>query len=426
MQLPNAVAVYTSQRIMWHAFQGRLAEIAPEIEDFVESYPGGERWRPFRALARLARGDVGAARAEFHGLVASGLAPAERGVMARYSLAGVATLCIGLRDREHAPVLYDRIARRHEAWIVDGCQTLVPWALVLGGLSRLCGRRDDAVRHFETAIQLGRRMESQPIVARAQSLLASMFLSSQAPADDRARAASLLAEAARSARDLGLLDVMDRIERLQGKLGRQCGTAPANVFRRDGDVWTVRYAGRHLRLKDGKGPRYVATLLAAPEREIHVLEFVAMPATFASPGALHGLSIGPPGGALDDAADHRARREYRARLDELRAELEEAEQFADIGRAEQLRSEVDQLVAQLARRFGARPTARGPAETARKAVTKVLRTQMGKLLDVHPALGRHLRDTVRMGTVCVYAPPTPVEWDVGFGSGSEGSSAPAP
>ena len=76
-----------------------------------------------------------------------------------------------------------------------------------------------------------------------------------------------------------------------------------------------------------------------------------------------------------------------------------------------------QLVAQLAKRFGARPALRGPAETARKAVTKVLRTQIGKLLDVHPALGRHLRDTVRMGTVCVYAPPTPVEWDVGFGPG---------
>jgi hypothetical protein len=47
----------------------------------------------------------------------------------------------------------------------------------------------------------------------------------------------------------------------------------------------------------------------------------------------------------------------------------------------------------------------------------VLRTQIGKLLDMHPALGRHLRDTVRMGTVCVYAPPAPVEWDVGFGPG---------
>jgi hypothetical protein len=56
---------------------------------------------------------------------------------------------------------------------------------------------------------------------------------------------------------------------------------------------------------------------------------------------------------------------------------------------------------------------RGPAETARKAVTKVIRTQIGKLLELHPALGRHLSETVRMGTVCVYAPSSRVDWDVG-------------
>jgi hypothetical protein len=60
------------------------------------------------------------------------------------------------------------------------------------------------------------------------------------------------------------------------------------------------------------------------------------------------------------------------------------------------------------------PHARGPAETARKAVTKVLRTQIGKLLDLHPALGQHLMETVRMGTVCVYAPPTRTRWTVVF------------
>jgi hypothetical protein len=83
MQLPNAVGVHASQCIMWHAFQGRLGEIAPGIDTFVESHPGGAAWRPFRALARLACGDAVAARAEFLSLLASELAPAERGVMAR-------------------------------------------------------------------------------------------------------------------------------------------------------------------------------------------------------------------------------------------------------------------------------------------------------------------------------------------------------
>ena len=148
----------------------------------------------------------------------AGLAPAERGVMARCYLAGLAALCVALRDREHAPMLYDRIARRKDVWSVDGCQTLGPWALLLGGLARLCGRPADAARHFETAIRLGRRMGSQPIVARAQSLLASVRLSVQPEADERERIAAMLAEAAQCARELGLVDVTARVERLQRKL----------------------------------------------------------------------------------------------------------------------------------------------------------------------------------------------------------------
>jgi hypothetical protein len=414
MQLPNAAGVYASQRIMLHAFQGRLAEIAPEIETFVDSHPGGAGWRPYRAAARLARGDVVAARTEFQSLLARGLGPAERGVMSRSYLAGLAALCIGLRDREHAPMLYEHVARRSDVWSVDGCHAMAPWALTLGGLARLCGRFADAARHLESAIRLGRRMGSPPIVARAQSMLASLRLSQHHDAEERERVTTMLAEAAQCAREIGLRDVAARVGRLQGKLAGHDAEHSANAFRRDGDVWLVRYAGVDLRLKDGKGPRYLATLLATPGREIHVLEFGAMAAPPASRAALHGLSIGAPGASIDDAPDPRARREYRTRLDDLRAELDQAEQFADIGRAEQLRAELDQLMVQLAGRLGSRPSLRSPAETARKAVTKVLRTQIGKLLDVHPALGRHLRDTVQMGTLCVYAPPSPVQWDVRF------------
>jgi hypothetical protein len=415
LQLPNAVGVYESQRIMWHAFQGRLAEIAPEIEAFVDEHPAGAGWRPVRALARLACGDAVAAQAELHALLATGLARAERGVMARGYLAGLAALCVALRDRENAPLLYDRLARRAEAWSVDSCQTLGPWALLLGALARLCERPADAARHFEAAIRLGRRMGSPPVVARAQSQLASLRLSLQPDAGEREQIAAMLAAAAQAAEQFGLIDVAAKAARLQAKLGTVA--AAANAFRCDGDFWTVSFAGRELRLKNGKGPRYLATLLAAPGREVHVLQSTSAAVAPPSAGAADGLPAGLPGGSVDDAPDDRARREYRARIADLRTELEEAESFADTGRAASLHAELDQLTAQLAERFGSHRRTRGPAETARKAATKVLRTQIGKLLDLHPALGRHLRDTVRMGTVCVYAPPTPIDWDVRFAPG---------
>ncbi len=414
MQLANALGVYASQRIMAYAFQGRLAEMGAELDVFVDAHPFGARWRPFRALARIADGDVVAARVELQSLLATGFAPAERGVMSRTYLTGLAALCVALRDREHAPLLYDRVLQREDVWSMDGCHTLGPWSLFLGSLARLCDRPADAMRHFESAIQHGRRMESPPIVARAQSLLASLRLSLQPNAAERAEIAAMLAEAGQCAEELGLVDVTARVGRLQARIGEPETETGTNVFRHDGEIWTVCYAGRDLHLKDGKGPRYLASLLAAPGRELHVLQFVAtapLPTrTLAAAG--EGLSIGAAGAALDDAPDDRARRAYRARLDDLRAEIEEAEAFADSGRAEQLRAELEQLVGELAGRFGTRTTRRGPAETARKAVTKVIRTQIGKLLELHPPLGRHLSETVRMGTVCVYAPPDPVAWDV--------------
>jgi hypothetical protein len=417
MQLPNCLGVYLSQRIMWYAFAGRLAEIATELDTLVDAHPLCARWRPVRALARISRGDVVAARVEFQSMLAGGLAPAERGVMSRTYLIGLAALCVALRDREHAPALYERIAARDDVWSMDACHTLGPWSLLLGGLARLCGDTEVALRHFETAIAVGRRMESPPIVARAQIMLASLQASLQPDAEQRGRIAAMLAEAAQCADQLGLADdvtavarVRAKLERLAAPVGDRDATA---VFRNEGDVWTVRYDGCDVRVKDGKGPRYLATLLEAPGREVHVLEFVAS-APVPGPSARAELSIGRASDSLDDAPDARARQEYRARLEDLRTELEEAETFADSGRAERLRAELDQLVHQLATRFGTRGQRRGPSETARKAVTKVLRTQLGKLLDLHPSLGRHLTESVRMGTKCVYAPATPIAWQVVF------------
>src|SRR5262249_20906357 len=154
-------------------------------DDFVAAHPLGAGWRPVRALARLAGGDAVAARAEFQSLLANGLAPADRGVMSRTYLTGLAALCVALRDREHAAMLYEGLVRRNDVWSIDACHTLGPWELLLGGLARLCGQPEAAARHFEATIQLGRRMGSPPIVARAQVMLASLRVSLHADAEER-------------------------------------------------------------------------------------------------------------------------------------------------------------------------------------------------------------------------------------------------
>jgi len=54
-----------------------------------------------------------------------------------------------------------------------------------------------------------------------------------------------------------------------------------------------------------------------------------------------------------------------------------------------------------------------PAERARKTVSWRLRSTLDRIDQAHPALGRHLRQSVRMGTFCSYEPDPPVRWDVG-------------
>ena len=47
-----------------------------------------------------------------------------------------------------------------------------------------------------------------------------------------------------------------------------------NVFRREGDYWLVVFEGQIVRLRDMRGVRYLARLLANPGREFHVVDLV--------------------------------------------------------------------------------------------------------------------------------------------------------
>ena len=94
-------------------------------------------------------------------------------------------------------------------------------------------------------------------------------------------------------------------------------------------------------------------------------------------------------------------------------ELAEAEQFADVGRAERLRTEQQFLVHELAAALGLGGRARvagDPVERARKAVSMRIAAAIRMIERVHAPLGRHLRASVRTGRHCVYEPEDDVTW----------------
>jgi TolB-like protein len=173
--------------------------------------------------------------------------------------------------------------------------------------------------------------------------------------------------------------------------------APA-TFRRDGPLWTLAFGGLSVQLTHQKGFLDLAQLLARPGTELHCLELADRPA-----------ETGGDMPVLDD----RARRELKARVRELQQEIDDADAAHDVARAEQARDELDQIVDHLSGALGIRGRARplgSAAERARSAVTWRIRNAIRKIASAHARLGRHLENSVRTGTFCVYEPETPTTW----------------
>jgi hypothetical protein len=110
----------------------------------------------------------------------------------------------------------------------------------------------------------------------------------------------------------------------------------------------------------------------------------------------------------DPLIDIEALRAYRERLDELRAEIDQATRDTDLGSSERLVQEHDQLLAEVRRTTGLggriRTVANDPAERARKAVSGRIRDAIRRLDSITPRLAAHLDRSIRTGLRCAYVP----------------------
>jgi class 3 adenylate cyclase len=197
---------------------------------------------------------------------------------------------------------------------------------------------------------------------------------------------------------------------------RRSAVEQANLFRRDGEYWTVGYRGLVVTLRDSKGLRDLGRLLAEPGREFHTLDLMAAGtgtrSVPPSQAAEAGLAIEGRGEPL---IDQTARAHYKRRITELERELEEAQERGGEEASAATREELDALIAELAAAYGlaGRPR-RTPdhAERARKAVRRRLRHALNRIARAHPQLGRHLATSIRTGVFCSYQPERAVVWSV--------------
>ena len=118
------------------------------------------------------------------------------------------------------------------------------------------------------------------------------------------------------------------------------------VFRHEGQFWTIAYEGRLFRVREMKGLGYIASLLARPGREVHVLELMSAatgrPADAGARLADDDVVASWPSD-LDPLLDEQAKQDYGRRLEELEAELAQARDWGDTERAAGLEGELDLL-----------------------------------------------------------------------------------
>ncbi|OHV10533.1 hypothetical protein [Kushneria phosphatilytica] len=168
---------------------------------------------------------------------------------------------------------------------------------------------------------------------------------------------------------------------------------------REANSWWAEFSGVLAPLSHLKGLEDIARLLARPGEPLHCLE-------------LTGRIETTPGAAI---LDERSRCEIGCRRLALQTALAEAEGMNDLGRAHALRSELDQLSEELSKALGLDGRKRrlgDAAERARSTVTWRIRHAIRRTTTVHPALGRHLANSVRTGLFCSYLPEREIQWRI--------------
>ena len=213
----NARLLGLVQRFVRLVSEGRADDLAGDFAEIVGLIPDEPRSAACaQALLNARRGRLAEARADLDRVVA-GIVPRDGEWLPKYTQVSVAAVLVGHRGA--AELAYRLLTPYAGHCAVEGILA-GSWGSVaahLGLLARYLGRAEEADVHFARAAEL-----------------------------DAAAGAALAARTQEWADGSGL--------------------APDSLalFRREGDVWTLRYAGRTVRLRDSKGLRDLAVLLGLP------------------------------------------------------------------------------------------------------------------------------------------------------------------
>ncbi|MCH7810957.1 MAG: tetratricopeptide repeat protein, partial [Chloroflexi bacterium] len=201
----NALQMYGAQTYAIRREQGRVDEMEAGARGFVQQFPAVPAWRTALAFILCEVGKEDEARTEFEQLAKDDFAAIPRDGNWPIALALLSEICTRLGDMERAAALYEMGRPFADVCILVG--TMIDCygsgSRYLGQLASTLGRWDDAVQHFEHALEMNARLRSDRWVARTQLEYGRMLLARDEPGD-REKAQALVTEALSTAEKRGM------------------------------------------------------------------------------------------------------------------------------------------------------------------------------------------------------------------------------
>jgi len=193
-----------------------------------------------------------------------------------------------------------------------------------------------------------------------------------------------------------------------------------NEFTKEGEYWSITFAGKNIKLKDCKGLQYIFHLISNPNKAIPSImlcqivqrgDFISSnPSTLRyKDDNIHDIKAI----IYDDILDIKAINSYKKRLSEIEVEIDEACRNNDIEKVSQLEKEKKQIKEELSQSLDKRGRSRkftNEEERARQAISKAINRSLDKIKENHKELSKHLSNSLRLGRYNSYSPQQSTYW----------------